>query len=299
MSHLRWLSVFLLLTWLCRAQVDTGMIAGSLTDPSCAALANAAVTIRNEDTAQESKLGSNSLGQYVSPPLPPGPYSVTAEAAGFSRATAKITLNLNQRAVVNLSLQVGTAEQTVTVSAESVILESETSTLGNLRTSQSVRDLPLNGRNFAMLLAQTPGVVAAQTQVQTVGLTPARGSTANSVNGTGFRANRMLVDGLDNTETHNGQGVVIFPSIEAIQEVNVQTSLPTAEFGRGGGNVNVRLKSGTREFHGTLFEFLRNSALDAKNFFDGPGKTPPYRNNQFGGVIGGPVWAPGLSNRQR
>jgi hypothetical protein len=113
------------------------------------------------------------------------------------------------------------------------------------------------------------------------------------VNGTGFRSNQMLVDGMDNTETHNGQGIVLYPPVEAIQEFNVQTSVATAEFGRGGGNINIRLKSGTQELHGALFEFLRNSSLDAKNFFDAPGKTPPLRLNQFGGVIGGPVLFPG------
>ena len=106
----------------------------------------------------------------------------------------------------------------------------------------------------------------------------------------GFRANRYLVDGLDNTENHNGQGILIHPPIEAIQEINIQTSVPSAEFGRGGGNINVRLKSGTQGFHGVLFEFLRNSALDAKNFFDSPTrKTPPFVQNQFGFVVGGPV----------
>ncbi|MEO7653054.1 MAG: carboxypeptidase-like regulatory domain-containing protein, partial [Bryobacteraceae bacterium] len=288
-----------LFTVIAFAQVDTGTIAGTLTDPSGAALPGAAVMIRNEDTAQEFKTSSNSLGQFVSPPLPPGPYSVHAELAGFRKTVTNLTLTLNQRAVVNVALPLGTAEQAVTVTAESVLLESETTTLGNLRTSQSVRDLPLNGRNFAMLLGLTAGVAPAQTQVQTVGLTPARGTTANNVNGTGFRANRMLIDGLDNTEVHNGQGVVIYPAIEAIQEFNVQTSVPSAEFGRGGANMVVRLKSGTREYHGSLFEFLRNSAVDAKNYFDGPGKTPPFRLNQFGGTIGGPVSIPGVYTRAK
>jgi hypothetical protein len=177
-------------------------------------------------------------------------------------------------------------------------LESETSTVGNLRTEQSVHDLPLNGRNFAQLIQMTTGVVPAQTQVQSQSLTPDRGVTANEVNGTGFRANQMLVDGLGNTETHNGQGIVIYPPIEAIQEFNVATSVAPPEFGRGGANINIRLKSGTREFHGALFEFLRNSSLDAKNFFDpAAGTAPPFRMNQFGGVIGGPVLLPKLRDK--
>ena len=275
------------------AQVDTGTVAGTLSDSTGAVLPGAAVTIRNTDTRQEFKLSSNDLGQFVSPPLPPGPYEIAAEKPGFQRTLTRIDLTLNQRAVVNLSLQVGASQQGVTVAAEATLLESETTTLGNLRTSQTVRDLPLNGRNFASLLALTTGVVPAQSQVQSQSLTPMRGVTANSVNGTGFRSNQMLVDGMDNTETHNGQGIVLYPPVDAIQEFNVQTSVATAEFGRGGGNINIRLKSGTQEFHGTLFEFLRNSSLDAKNFFDVPGNKPPLRMNQFGGVIGGPVLFPG------
>jgi hypothetical protein len=289
--------VFLLLPGLI-AQVDTGIIAGALSDSSGAVLPHAAVVIRSVDTGLEAKLSSNDLGQYVSPPLPPGPYEISAEKPGFRRTIARVTLTLNQRAVVDLSLEVGSSQQEVTVAAESPLLESETSTVGNLRTEQSVRDLPLNGRNFAQLIQMTTGVVPAQTQVQTQSLTPDRGVTANVVNGAGFRANQMLVDGLDNTETHNGQGIVLYPPIEAIQEFNVATSVAPPEFGRGGANINVRIKSGTREFHGALFEFLRNSSLDAKNFFDPhTGKTPPFRMNQFGGVIGGPVALPKLRDK--
>jgi hypothetical protein len=118
------------------------------------------------------------------------------------------------------------------------------------------------------------------------------------VNGTGFRANQMLIDGMDNTEIHNGQGIVLYPPIDAVQEFNVQTSVATPEFGRGGGNIVIRMKSGSQELHGTLFEFLRNSAFDAKNFFDLPGTKPPLRMNQFGGVIGGPVLLPRRSRTQ-
>ncbi|HTM51643.1 MAG TPA: TonB-dependent receptor [Bryobacteraceae bacterium] len=275
------------------AQVDTGTIAGTLTDSSGAVLPGASVVIRQTETHQEFKLSSNELGQFVSPPLPPGPYEVAAEKQGFQRTVTRIQLTLNQRAVVNLSLQIGASQQEVTVAAETTLLETETTTMGNLRTGQSVRDLPLNGRNFASLLSLTTGVVPAQQQVQSQSLTPMRGVTANTVNGVGFRSNQMLVDGMDNTEVHNGQGIVIYPPIEAIQEFNVQTSVASAEFGRGGGNINIRLKSGAQEVHGALFEFLRNSSLDAKNFFDAPGKTPPLRMNQFGGVVGGPVLFPG------
>jgi len=272
------------------AQVDTGTIAGTIRDSSESVIAGASITIRSETTGVETKVATNSLGQYVSPPIQPGLHTITAEMTGFRRTSTQVTLELNRRLVVDLQLQLGSVEQAVTVTSEAPLLESETSTLGNLRTSQAVRDLPLNGRNFAMLLGLTTGVIPAQTQRAGPPLTARRGETANSSNGMGFRANRFLVDGLDNTENHNGQGILIHPPVEAIQEIGIQTSVPSAEFGRGGANVNVRLRSGGRELHGTLFEFHRNAALDAKNFFDSPTlKIPPFIQNQFGFVVGGPV----------
>jgi hypothetical protein len=288
-----------IVVWAAVAQVDTGTIAGTLVDASGGALANAVVLIRSQDTGLERKLATNATGRYVSPPLPPGVYRITGEMPGFRRTSATITLTLNQRAVVDLTLEVGATEQQVTVTAEAALLESENSTVGNVRTEQAVKDLPLNGRNFAQLIGLAAGVVPAQTQAQGLALTAVRGTTANSVNGAGFRSNRFLVDGLDNTENHNGQGVLINPPVEAIQEFSVQTSVPPAEFGHGGGNINIRMKSGTRELHGAMFEFLRNSSLDARNFFDPAGDIPPFRMNQFGFVVGGPVFIPSVYNRDR
>jgi hypothetical protein len=153
-------------------------------------------------------------------------------------------------------------------------------------------------RTLDALLALTTGVVPAQQQVQSQSLTPMRGVTANSVNGTGFRSNQMLVDGMDNTETHNGQGIVLYPPVDAIQEFNVQTSVATAEFGRGGGNINIRLKSGTQEFHGTLFEFLRNDKMDANPYSFTSIRTSkdPFKWNQYGFTLGGPVRVPEIFN---
>lgn len=293
------LSVFVL-AWALLAQVNTGNITGTLRDPSGGVLAGASVNIRNEDTGMETKTSTNALGQFVSPPLHPGPYSVTAEMRGFRKTVTTITLTLSQRAVIDLVLPVGSVEEQVTVEAVAPLLESETATVGNLRDERSIRDLPLNTRNFNQLIGLTTGVVPAQTQAGSPALTAIRGTTANSVNGLGFRANHFLVDGLDNSENHNGQGILIYPPVDAIQEFRVQTSVASAEFGRGGGGtINAMYKSGGRNFHGNLFEFFRNSALDAKNFFDGPGKIAPLRLNQFGGTVGGPVLLPGGYNRRR
>lgn len=286
---------------ICLAQVDTATIAGTVRDTSEAVVSGATVHLRNDATGVETRVITNSQGQYVSPPLQPGPYTVSAAMQGFRRTSTAVALELSRRLVIDLQLQVGVVDQTVNVTSEAPLLESETSSIGNLRTAQAVRDIPLNGRNFAMLLGFATGVVPAQTQRGGQPLTGRRGETANAANGMGFRANRFLVDGLDNTENHNGQGILIHPPVEAIQEIAIQTSVPPAEFGRGGANVNVRLRSGTRDLHGTLFEFHRNAALDAKNYFDSPtAKIPPFVQNQFGFVFGGPVLLPGYNrNRDR
>ena len=175
------------------------------------------------------------------------------------------------------------------------VLQTETVTLSNLRTEKTIRDLPLNGRNFAQLLQLSAGVMPAQTQTTGSPITMKRGVTGNSVNGTRLEENNYLVDGISNTENHNGLGILIFPSVDAIAEFRVEASVSDAQFGRGGGGtVNLIYKSGSRDFHGNLYEFFRNSALDAKNYFDrASDPIPPFKQNQFGGTLGGPVlpWA--------
>ena len=282
------------------SQIDTGSIAGTVRDPSGAVIAGAAVTIRNQDTGIETRTQSNELGQYVSPPLRPGPYSVSMEKAGFRRAVSELTLTIGQRAVLEFGLIVGAVEEQIVVEGGAPLLETESSTVGNLRDEDAVKNLPLNTRNFNQLIGLAAGVVPAQTQSGGLALTATRGTTANSVNGIGFRANNYRVDGLDNAENHNGQGILIYPPVEAIQEFRVNTSVANAEFGRGGGgSINVTYKSGAKDLHGSLFEFLRNSALDAKNFFDGPGKIAPLRMSQYGATVGGPVLLPFGYNRAR
>jgi hypothetical protein len=178
------------------------------------------------------------------------------------------------------------------VTAATPLLQTQTVVLGDVITEKQVKDLPLNGRNFVQLLTLTPGVTpgaSASPQTQPI-LTSARGTTAVQINGQNDLSTNYLLDGIDNNETTIG-GIVIFPPIDAVQEFKVQTSASSSDFGRnGGGQVNVSLKSGTNEFHGNVFEFLRNSALDAKNFFD-PVNQPklPLRLNQFGFTAGGPI----------
>lgn len=281
------------------AQIDTATLAGTATDPTGAVVTGASVTLRSKTTGLVQRVDTNALGQYVSPPLRPGDYSVTVEKAGFRRAVSDVTLTVGSRSVLNFMLQLGAVDQQVTVEATATLLESESATVGNLRSETEVRNLPLNTRNFNQLIGLAAGAVPAQLQSGGLAITAQRGTVATSINGIGFRANNYRVDGLDNMENHNGQGILIYPPVEAIQEFRVQTSVSPAEFGRGGGgSINVTYKSGTRELHGAAFEFLRNEALDAKNFFDPPGKIPPFRMHQFGATVGGPVALPGY-NRAR
>jgi outer membrane receptor protein involved in Fe transport len=172
------------------------------------------------------------------------------------------------------------------------VLQTETSTLSNLRTEKAIKDLPLNGRNFAQLLQLSAGVMPAQTQTTGSPITMKRGVTGNAVNGTRLEENNYLVDGISNTENHNGLGILIFPSVDAIAEFRVEASVSDAQFGRGGGGtVNLIYKSGSRDFHGNLYEFVRNSSFDAKNYFDrAADPIPPFRQNQFGGTLGGPLF---------
>jgi outer membrane receptor protein involved in Fe transport len=294
-------SIILVLScaFLAPAQIDTATVAGTVRDPSGSVVPGATIQVRSAATGFATKLSSNELGQYVSPPLRPGDYSVSAEKPGFRRAVQNVTLNVGGRAVADFSLAVGAVDEQITVEAAAASIETESSTVANLRNETEVRNLPLNTRNFNQLIGLSAGTVPAQTQAGGLAITAQRGTVATSINGIGFRANNYRVDGLDNMENHNGQGILIYPPVEAIQEFRVQTSVSSAEFGRGGGgSINVTYKSGTRDLHGTAFEFLRNAALDARNFFDPAGKIPPFRMHQFGGTIGGPVVL-GPYNRDR
>jgi hypothetical protein len=270
--------------------VENGTITGVVRDDSGAVIANAQVNIRNAATGLSSSTVTDSQGLYVSPPLNPGDYNVEFEAPGFGKVQEHVRLEVGQRAAANAVLKVGQNTQTVTVEATNELLESETSTVSNLRTEEAVKDLPLNGRNFAELVGLGAGVVPAQTQIVSIPYTQQRGPTSYAFNGLRFQENRLLLDGIGDNENHNGLAVVIFPPIDAVQEFSEETSDADARYGRGNaGTINLIYKSGTNRYHGELFEFFRNSALDAKNYFDTAAK-PGFRMNEFGATFGGPLF---------
>ena len=285
------------------AQVETGLLVGSVTDAGGGVIPKATINIKSESTGLSATLETNEVGRFQSPPLKPGPYDVSVAMKGFKTTLMSVRIEVNQRVSADLKLELGDAAEKINVEATAAQLEAETSTLGNIRPERAVAELPLNARNFATLIFLSPGTVPSFDR-DSSGLsgTTRRGVTNGSINGVRPTNdwNSLLIEGLDNTENHNGFGATVFPPIDAIQEFKVQTSAADAQFGRAaGGFTNVVLKSGGRDIHGSLFEFLRNSEFDAKNFYTAPGASTHFVLNQFGGTLGGPVVIPHLYNAGR
>ncbi|HYA22692.1 MAG TPA: TonB-dependent receptor [Terriglobales bacterium] len=279
---------------LLRAQVESGKVVGAVRESTGAALAGAKITVTNIGTNVARVVTTNTSGEYAVSELLPGTYTVLAEDQGFKKAVqAPFKLDVNQVVRVDFLLTVGSINETVTVTAAEPLVESQTSSIGQVIEQSRVNDLPLDGRNFVQLAYLTPGVNSGPNLGYTVqqGNIPEdqRGNAAIQVNGLTATNNNFLLNGFDNNEQQIGIEV-IQPSIDAIQEFKVQTSDFGADIGRGGAVVNVVLKSGSNQFHGGLFEFVRNSAFDAKNYFDDPNlPIAPFKQNQFGGTFGGPL----------
>ena len=288
------LSLLLLTTTLAIAQVESGSIVGSVRDSSGAILTGADVTVLNTETNIAHRVKTNNVGEFVVAELKSGHYSVEVEHSGFKKAVQPaFKLDVNQVARVDITLVVGSVSEQVEVTAAEPLVESQTSSLGQVVEEARVHDLPLDGRNFVTLAYLTPGVNAGPSlgfTVQQGGIPEdQRGSAAIQANGLTATNNNFLLNGFDNNEQQIGIEV-IQPAIDAIQEFKVQTNGFGADIGRGGAVVNVVLKSGSNQFHGSLYEFVRNSVFDAKNYFDSP-TTPitPFKQNQFGGTFGGPI----------
>ena len=275
--------------------VETGVITGVVRDNSAAIIQKAHVAVHNDSTGLTTKTETDSQGIFVTPPLHPGNYSVEIEAPGFKTEVEHVRLEVGQRVSADAALVVGATAQTVEVQAAGELLETESSSIGNLRTEEAVRNLPLNGRNFSELFSLGSGVVSTTTQGSSIAYTAQRGPSYFAINGSRPQENRTLVDGIGDNENHNSMAAV-FPPIDAIQEFSEETQDADARYGRGnGGTINVVIKSGTDRYHGDVFEFLRNTALDARNDFNivkpGPaGEKAPLRQNEFGVTVGGPVF---------
>ena len=271
------------------AQVEKGVITGAVSDSSGALVTKAQVSITNLATRIVTTATTDSDGIFVSPPLDAGNYEVKIAAPGLTAVVRNARVEVSQRVRIDATLGVASATQTVEVDGNTILFDTETPTLSNLRTEEAVHNLPLNGRNFAELLGLGAGVVPGQSQLTTsIPYTQQRGPTTYGIDGLRMTDNRLLLDGVGDNENHNGLGVIIFPPIDAIDEFREETSNPDARFGRfSGGVINLVYKSGTNHYHGEVFDFLRNSALDARNYFDA--KKPGFRMNSFGATFGGPV----------
>ncbi len=270
------------------AQKDAGAIVGLVRDSTGAVVIGAQVTVTDVDRGNALNLTTNNNGEYVASPLRIGHYTVTVEKKGFKKEVAgPVQVNIQDRLGIDLTLQPGTATETMTVTGQQAQLDTETSELGQVVDSQRINALPLNGRNYAQLALLGTGIAAAEpgSRVET--------TYGFSSNGARSLQNNFLLDGIDNNanlgDVLNGAAYVVQPAVDAIAEFKVETNSYSAEFGRGNGAImNAVIKSGTNHIHGDLWEFLRNDKLDAINAFDEFGQQP-YKQNQFGFTLGGPI----------
>src|SRR5262245_52181082 len=261
-----------------RAQVSTGSIAGQVTDQSRAVVPSAAVTLINEGTGAERNTKTDPAGNYVFPLVAPGTYLLRAAAPGFSSyEVSGLEVQVAQQVTHNVQLRVGDTATKLEVVATTPVLEQRNAEIGQVIGQKEVVELPLNGRNFLDLAKLVPGVTELAGTSQSNGLA-INGQRANQI---GF-----YFDGVD-TRTETSGRPAFAPSIEAIQEFKIQQNDFAAEYGRNPAGINLTLRPGTNELHGSLFEFLRNDALDARSFFSP--RVDPLRRNQVGAVVSGPV----------
>lgn len=283
------------------AQTETARIQGTVTDSNGAAISGATVTVRDSGTGREVRAVSGSDGTYSVLSLRPGKYQIEAGAANFKTLKQDVTVEVAQTASLNLVLEAGAVSETVTVTNDIPQVDTSSSAIGNVVQGRQITDLPLNGRNVLELARLSPGVTQGIIGGDAGGTNGNAetyrgrntGGAALAVNGQRPQANNFLLDGVDNNESLVNT-INIFPSADAVQEFRVQTSVATAEFGRGGGAIiNSVTKSGARQYHGSAYLFIRNSALDARPaFFDSVAaerRTPLFRRGQFGGTVGGPA----------
>jgi hypothetical protein len=299
---LRVLAVVLAVSWMgtaaLYAQVDTGSITGTITDPSGAVINGAKVTLTNQGTGASLSTTTSSDGVYKFSPVRVGTYKLQATSQGFQTTTqTDVVVNIGSNVALNFTLKPGSQTETIEVTTSAPVLQNQDASVGQVVEQREVNNLPLNGRNFTFLAQLVQGVNSPQADT--------RGNAASGAfSANGFRPaqNNYMLDGIDNNSDTvdflNGTNYVVLPPVDAIQEFKVQTTDFSAEFGRSGAAVlNATLKSGTNDYHGSLWEFFRNDKLDARDFFEHncsggvctPAPKGELRWNQFGGTFGGPV----------
>lgn len=276
------------------AQLTTADILGTVTDPTGAVVPNASITILSLETHEQRSATSSSSGEFQVTLLPVGHYSITVKAPGFKTSDiTNLAVEAGDRARADAHLETGGETEVVNVEAQTPLLQADNATVSSTITAVAVQDLPLNGRNFVQLVALVPGANEGQGNGLSSGGRPddRRTNAAGlSVNGQDSSLNNWVVDGVDDNERIIGT-IGVKPNVEGIQEITVETNSYAAEAGRtAGGVINIVTRSGTNQFHGSVYEYLRNDALDARNFFQTTGRKPELRQNQYGGSIGGPIF---------
>jgi len=292
-------SVFAVMVWLitcvpCMAQT-LGTITGEVKDGSGGVVPGVTVTATNAGTNATREVQSNEAGAYSFPAMQPGNYVVKAELQGFRTVQSEVQLHVEQTVRVDFTLEIGTLSETTQVTGVAPLITTENATVGTVIENRRIVELPLNGRNFLSLVALSPNVSAEFAGAGQAGDRQG-GSRANqqlSISGQRREFNYFTLDGTDNTDV-NFNTYILLPSVDALEEFKVQTGIYSAEFGRAASQVNVVTKSGTNQFRGTIFEFHRNDALDSRPyaFTAGQAALPkaPFKWNQYGYTLGGPVW---------
>lgn len=295
------ITLLVLMASLMFGQAGSGTISGSVFDPTGAAVAGATVVAQNEATGFRRESAVTNSGEFSLIGLQPGEYNVSVEMQGFKKSTTKdVKLQVDQVVRLEIKLEVGNVSEVVEVTGQAALLNTEQSSTGSVVDRQKIIDFPLNGRNFVQLGLLLPGVNTGDDG----------GTSGGGISISGMRPeqNSFLLDGTVNSDQFQN-ALVIRPSVDAIEEFKIQTSSYSAEFGKGaGGQINVVTRGGTNQYHGSVFEFNRNNAVQARNLFDrnpafrtsdGRFKAPPFNQNQFGFTWGGPVTVPGYRGKDR
>lgn len=295
MTLFRSVLLTLLLAGLSVAQSNFGRISGTIEDSSGALIPSATITATNTATGARQAVTSDPSGAYVFPALEAGKYNIRVESQGFKASEQSgVILDAASTRSLTFKLTVGEVSESVEVAAAAQQVDTASGSVGNVISEQQVSQIPLNGREYLQLLRLAPGVVANTLNV----FNPQLATNMQSVNGVRSGSNYFLMDGSENMNNGANSNTIVDPNVDAISEVKMDTASYPAEFGgRAGTIVNVVTKSGTRNFHGTLFEFVRNNDFDARSFFDQ--KVLPLHFNDFGGTIGGPIFIPKKFNTQK